>query len=225
MRNPEADVVDAIAALVDEQLERPYGERSGYDNNINQDSCPKCGGPWHGLVRGSCPGATGIRGTDPEPPPPSPLARLMIPATPHTWTEQRHSNPVIPSDDEPLRSEFRLVTPLESPRVEFCAPGDAPVLAMRHRVTDFRCMSSYDPGWDFVSLGIRVDDQTLTCTYPAEAIDRLAPGCRLAHTALPPFLPDSFVELFTHRSYGVVAMFRIHDGALQFRLRFPGLRR
>ncbi len=58
-RNPEQDVLDAIDELVDEQLaagptddyNRPYGEK-----------CPQCGGSWHGLRRGDCPGATGIAG-------------------------------------------------------------------------------------------------------------------------------------------------------------------
>lgn len=222
MRNPEADVVDAIAALVDEQLQQ---EASGYDHNINQDSCPKCGGPWHGLVRGSCPGATGIRGSHPEPPLAPRLAQLTIPAAPWQWTQQRHSHPTIPGDDDLLPTEFRLVTPLEYPPVEFYAPGDQPVVAMRYRITDLHCMSAYDPGLNLVSLQIRMDDQTLTYTYRAEAIDHLVPGYRLAHTALPPNLPDSYVELFTHSNHGVVAMFRINDGALQFRLRFPGLRR
>lgn len=58
-RNPEQDVLDAIDELVDEQLSggptddycKPYAER-----------CPQCGGPWHGLRRDDCPGATGIEG-------------------------------------------------------------------------------------------------------------------------------------------------------------------
>lgn len=58
-RTPEQDVLDAISELVDEQLSggptddycKPYAER-----------CPQCGGPWHGLRRDDCPGATGIEG-------------------------------------------------------------------------------------------------------------------------------------------------------------------
>lgn len=222
MRNPEADVVDAIAALVDDQLEQ---ERSGYDHNINQDTCPKCGGPWHGLVRGSCPGATGIRGSDPEPGPVSPLAQITLPSEPWQWQQQRYSQPTV-TDDEPLRSEFRLVIPQEHPSFEFYEPGDdPPALEFRHRVIDLRCMSAYDLMTDFVSLGIRVDNQTLTHTYPAELIYRVVHGYRLAHAALPPDLPDSYVELYTHPNYGVVAMFRIKGGALQFRLCFAGLSR
>lgn len=41
-----SDIIDAIDALVDEQLEQ---ERSGYDHNINQTECPHCGREWHGL--------------------------------------------------------------------------------------------------------------------------------------------------------------------------------
>lgn len=40
--------LDAIDALVDEQLDR-YGSRSGYDHNVNQPQCPHCGETWHGL--------------------------------------------------------------------------------------------------------------------------------------------------------------------------------
>ncbi|WP_301119912.1 hypothetical protein [Mycolicibacterium fortuitum] len=44
--NPEASVIADIDALVDEQLQQ---EASGYDHNINQDTCELCGGDWHGL--------------------------------------------------------------------------------------------------------------------------------------------------------------------------------
>ncbi|SKM81529.1 Uncharacterised protein [Mycobacteroides abscessus subsp. massiliense] len=63
MRNPEDDVIDAIGALIDEQMDRPYRERSGYDNNINQDECSQCGAPWHGLTQNGCPGVTGKSGS------------------------------------------------------------------------------------------------------------------------------------------------------------------
>lgn len=224
MRNPEADVVDAIAALVDEQLEQ---ERSGYDHNINQDTCPQCGGPWHGLVRGTCPGATGIRGSESEPAAVSALAQITLPVEPWQWQQQRYSQPTVADDNEPLHSEFRLVIPQEThPRFEFHEPGDdPPALDFRYRVIDLRCMSAYYPMTDFVALEIRVEDQTLSHTYPAELIHRVVPGYRLAHTALPPHLPDSYVELYTHPNYGAVAMFRIKGGALQFRLRFAGLSR
>lgn len=42
----DRDIVDDIAALVDEQLQQ---ERSGYDHNVNQEFCPHCGRHWHGL--------------------------------------------------------------------------------------------------------------------------------------------------------------------------------
>lgn len=45
--NPEDAVLDAIDALVDEQLAQ---ERSGYDHNVGQQRCPLCGGDWHGDV-------------------------------------------------------------------------------------------------------------------------------------------------------------------------------
>lgn len=52
--NPEAAVLDAIDALVDEQLQH---EASGYDHNVNQPRC-RCGLSWHGLPDpGRCPGA------------------------------------------------------------------------------------------------------------------------------------------------------------------------
>ncbi|WP_032384689.1 hypothetical protein [Rhodococcoides fascians] len=42
-----SDIIDQIDALVDEQLAN-YGNRSGYDFNINQERC-RCGRDWHGL--------------------------------------------------------------------------------------------------------------------------------------------------------------------------------
>lgn len=60
--NAEQGVLDAIAALeatddlVDWQLSRRE-QRSGYDFNVNQASCPVCTGDWHGLDNGRCPGA------------------------------------------------------------------------------------------------------------------------------------------------------------------------
>ncbi|QOH59847.1 hypothetical protein [Rhodococcus rhodochrous] len=44
----DRDIVDAIDALVDEQLER-YDTRSGYDYNVGVDKCWHCGEDWHGL--------------------------------------------------------------------------------------------------------------------------------------------------------------------------------
>jgi len=41
-----ADIIDAIDALVDEQLAQ---ESSGYDHNINQPKCWHCGRDWHGM--------------------------------------------------------------------------------------------------------------------------------------------------------------------------------
>ncbi len=42
------DIVDRIDELVNDQLAN-YGNRSGYDHNVNQDLCPHCGREWHGL--------------------------------------------------------------------------------------------------------------------------------------------------------------------------------
>lgn len=42
------DIIDQIDQLVDEQLAN-YHNRSGYDHNVNQDTCPHCGRHWHGL--------------------------------------------------------------------------------------------------------------------------------------------------------------------------------
>lgn len=58
-RNPEQDVLDAIDQLVDEQM--APGPRDDYSKPYTE-RCPKCGGSWHGLQRGTCPGATGIEG-------------------------------------------------------------------------------------------------------------------------------------------------------------------
>lgn len=44
----DRDIVDAIDALVDDQLER-YDTRSGYDYNVGVDKCWHCGEDWHGL--------------------------------------------------------------------------------------------------------------------------------------------------------------------------------
>lgn len=53
--NPERDVIDAIDALVDEQLAQ---EASGYDHNLNQPKCELCRGEWHGIPSTMrCPGA------------------------------------------------------------------------------------------------------------------------------------------------------------------------
>lgn len=53
MPNREQSVLDAIDALVDEQLQQ---EASGFDHNINQPEC-RCGRPWHGLPTKLCPGS------------------------------------------------------------------------------------------------------------------------------------------------------------------------
>lgn len=45
----DRDIVDDIDALVDEQM-AGYGDRSGYDHNVNQDRCWHCGEDWHGLA-------------------------------------------------------------------------------------------------------------------------------------------------------------------------------
>lgn len=46
---PVTDIIDAIDALVDEQM-AGYRDRSGYDHNVNQDRCWHCGEDWHGLA-------------------------------------------------------------------------------------------------------------------------------------------------------------------------------
>ncbi|GAA3175879.1 hypothetical protein [Rhodococcus baikonurensis] len=43
-----SDIIDEIDALVDEQLSG-YHDRSGYDYNVNQQTCWHCGREWHGL--------------------------------------------------------------------------------------------------------------------------------------------------------------------------------
>ncbi|WP_094359941.1 hypothetical protein [Mycobacterium marinum] len=42
------DIVDRIDELVNQQLAN-YPNRSGYDHNIDQNTCPHCGREWHGL--------------------------------------------------------------------------------------------------------------------------------------------------------------------------------
>jgi hypothetical protein len=57
MTNPEDDVLDRIAALVDESLE--HGPTDDY-NAPYDEQCEHCGGEWHGLAGGRggcCPGA------------------------------------------------------------------------------------------------------------------------------------------------------------------------
>lgn len=54
MTSRESAVIDAIDALVDEQLQQ---EKSGYDHNINQTHCSLCRSQWHGLAADGCPGA------------------------------------------------------------------------------------------------------------------------------------------------------------------------
>ena len=58
--NAEDDVIDRIDALVNESLAKSWDQISGYDNDINQESCGHCGRAWHGLPLGVCPGATFI---------------------------------------------------------------------------------------------------------------------------------------------------------------------
>lgn len=91
-RNPEQDVLDAIDELVDEQLSggptddycKPYAER-----------CPQCGGPWHGLRRDDCAGATGIAG-DPDGGQTRPL--VAAPAGDfHDFLEPLHTPAEVPS--------------------------------------------------------------------------------------------------------------------------------
>jgi hypothetical protein len=62
MTNSEQSVLDAIEELehedlVDWQLSR-HAQRSGWDFNVNQETCSLCRKDWHGLpVVGACPGA------------------------------------------------------------------------------------------------------------------------------------------------------------------------
>lgn len=46
--NPEQPVIDAIDQLVNDQMAN-YHNRSGYDHNVNQETCTLCGGTWHGI--------------------------------------------------------------------------------------------------------------------------------------------------------------------------------
>ncbi|MRH90227.1 hypothetical protein GFY24_22770 [Nocardia sp. SYP-A9097] len=45
----DREIVDRIDRLVGEQL-AAYENRSGYDANVNQERCPRCGREWHGLA-------------------------------------------------------------------------------------------------------------------------------------------------------------------------------
>jgi hypothetical protein len=242
VRNPEADVVDAIAALVDDQLEQ---ESSGYDHNINQDTCPKCGNGWHGLAANGCPGATGLKaspvddtdrrpgdvyashysGEQPRPfggfriraDPSVPPGRLCIDNRPSD--EEPH-----PPDDRPLPTYFSLVIAEPMP-VEFRVYEPPEVYRLdpsHHRAVDISCESSYNHATDMLWLRIRVDNQYLMHVVPCAAVYPSPPGVRLLHTSIPN-LEESYVELFTHRTYGVAALFRIKGGAFHIHLRFAGL--
>lgn len=244
MRNPEADVVDAIAALVDEQLEQ---ESSGYDHNINQDTCPRCGDGWHGLATNGCPGATGLKAspvteTDRRPgdvyashyhggqsrtfggfgiraDPSVPPGHFHIDSQ-----SQAFEPPHLLDDDRPLPTYFTLViaelVPAEYRAVE--TPEVFRLDPSHYRTVDIRCESSYSHATDMLWLRIRFGDQYLTHVVPCAAVDGARPGVRLLHTSIPN-LADSYVELFTHPTYGVFAWFRIKGGAVQLHLRFAGL--
>lgn len=61
--NPEQPVLDAIDALVDEQLEHA-------EKLTTYPKCPRCKQPWHGLPQATCPGSTpqgALVKYDPEP--------------------------------------------------------------------------------------------------------------------------------------------------------------
>ncbi|MDQ8120550.1 hypothetical protein [Mycobacteroides abscessus] len=243
MRNPEADVVDAIAALVDEQLEQ---ESSGYDHNINQDTCPQCGDGWHGLATSRCPGATGLKA--------SPVADTDrrpgdVYASHYHGEESRtfgglgiRADPSVPPghfridspaqsfepphllDDRPLPTSFSLVIREPLP-VKFRACETPEVYRLdpsHYRTVDIRCESSYSHATDMLWLRIRVGDQYLRHVVPCAAVYGARPGVRLLHTSIPN-VADSYVELFTHPTYGVFAWFRIKDGAFHLHLRFAGL--
>lgn len=107
--NPEDDVIDRIDELVTESLSKPWDQISGYDNDINQESCGHCGRAWHGLPLGVCPGATFIgrrameaisesigvlqvtrwlAPDEPEPPTPQQRALPRPSSTPPMWAQQ-----------------------------------------------------------------------------------------------------------------------------------------
>lgn len=48
-----------------------YADRSGYDHNVKQDTCPNCRGTWHGLPRNGCTGGFTDQLIDVKPPPPA----------------------------------------------------------------------------------------------------------------------------------------------------------
>jgi hypothetical protein len=62
LRNPKADVVDAISELVDEQL--AHGPTDDYRRPFLA-RCERCGGEWHGLPDEDCPGAYGTEHVKP----------------------------------------------------------------------------------------------------------------------------------------------------------------
>lgn len=45
----QIDIIDEIDELVDDQMSN-YDNRTGWDHNINQNTCPNCNEPWHGLA-------------------------------------------------------------------------------------------------------------------------------------------------------------------------------
>lgn len=160
MTNAEADVIAAIDALerdeidelVDAQLRQ---ERSGYDHNINQDRCPKCRGPWHGLRQGDCPGATGIEdSTQP------PLATIPVPEVGHAWvpvvTRVRIPDARRRVWPEPRRPRWPTMKTIHIPVMEplsvssFLLDDNPETLALdmrqsfRVRVVDVQCVAAFD---------------------------------------------------------------------------------
>ena len=59
LRNPEANVLDEIDRLVDEELTM----RQDNYNDPYMAECPRCHGTWHGFERAGCPGETGAKPT------------------------------------------------------------------------------------------------------------------------------------------------------------------
>ena len=59
LRNPEANVLDEIDRLVDEELTM---RQDSYSDPYMAE-CPRCHGTWHGFERAGCPGETGAKPT------------------------------------------------------------------------------------------------------------------------------------------------------------------
>lgn len=202
-RNPEADVLDAIDALerdeiddlVDAQLRQV---RSGYDHNINQDRCPHCGGSWHGLRRGGCPGATGMKGSIPAKadrrsadvygrgvdPPPTPDGPPGEPAAVDPYFRMaRPGGPAWRVPRAPTHRTSQIIcipTPPNFEAIWAAAEPSPNELRMGYRTVQLSCRAMFDPTRLRADLAVLVEEgrdrQIEVLTVEWERLVRARPG-------------------------------------------------